>query len=109
MLPNMCSQPPCMNMAVKIVMKFPTGLVNKWRGTTDQRSMNATPLFSSTKKTAKFNKIKRYVTTGVDLRKKLQSLMAIIMNLLMAKINSCTIRLRLTEVNAWSAYHEPNN
>src|SRR5258707_15330308 len=88
MLPNMCSQPPCMNMAVKIVRKFPSGLVNRWRGTTDQRSMNATPLVSSTKKTAKFNRIKRYLTTGVDLREELSSLMGIIMNLLMAKANS---------------------
>ena len=40
MLPNRCSQPPCMNMAVKIVTAFASGLPENRAGMNDHSSMN---------------------------------------------------------------------
>ncbi len=57
MLPRRCIQPPCMNMAVKMVMAWPPGLAAKRAGTNAHALMNASPPLSSSKNTSTFTPI----------------------------------------------------
>src|SRR5215467_12004819 len=83
MLPRRCSQPACMNMAVKIVRKYRVGLAKRWLGTTDQRSMNALLLLSSTRKTSMLTTINPYVTIGTVRREESSSPRGNIVSLLL--------------------------
>src|SRR5690349_12022286 len=67
MLPPKCSQPPCMNIEVKTVMKSAPGFWVRRRGTTDHRSINGSPPLNSTKKNRTLSAISAYVTIGTDL------------------------------------------
>jgi len=63
MLPAMCDQPPCMNIAVRIVIRWWPEVISA--GITDHCFTNASPPASSKAKTTTFVRMIKSVTTGM--------------------------------------------
>src|SRR4029079_3624434 len=73
MLPPRCSQPPCMNMAVKTVAMLAPGLSEKRPGTNAHSWMNPSPFCSYRRKTSTLMAMRTNVTYGVVRRMELSS------------------------------------
>src|SRR6185295_15651216 len=73
MLPPRCSQPPCMNMAVKTVAMLAPGLSEKRPGTNAHSWMNPSPFCSSSRNTSTLMMMRTKVTYGVVRRMELSS------------------------------------
>ncbi len=73
MLPNRCSQPPCMNIAENTVGILAAGCSENRSGMKAHSVMNWSPPESSTRKTRMLRPISTKVTTGVVRRCELSS------------------------------------
>src|SRR5579859_5378804 len=80
MLPRMCSQPACMNMAVRMVMRLCPATMSA--GTSDHWLMKASPPASSKKNTMKLMTMMVTVAMGKRTGRREASLSGIMVNLL---------------------------